>query len=247
MSQSSANQPLALAWHQAVPPLKLERARVRQEAPRVLVDEWERGIAEVALDHANLQAEGAWTTGPSDLLSIIGRARRETFHCAVLAWLMDPTAPHGLATAFLARFLESSGWLPGDGSQALSAAVTYTEVRRTSRLGDRTLDRRADIVVRAPGLCLVIEAKVDHWESDGQCHDTWELWRFEEGAHFVFLTPRGHAATSASGPARQAFHAIGFDTLRDLLSDCLEAAPSPLTPGRASALSYLQTLRQEFR
>jgi hypothetical protein len=36
----------------------------------------------MTVEQQSLRLEGKWLTGPADLLGVIGRGRRETYHCA---------------------------------------------------------------------------------------------------------------------------------------------------------------------
>jgi hypothetical protein len=216
-----------------------------QRAAKIHTETWEERFALMQSQQQALRDEGKWLSGPADFLSIIGRSRRETYHCAVLGWLMDPSAPHGLGTrplaAFLGRAFPDVVFDPDD----LARARVRTEVWRTTTRPDGTeVVRRADIVVMAPGLYLVVEAKVDHREDEGQCDDLYTLFHAEDGARFVFLTPRAIAPRWATGPALRAFRCVGFHELR-LDFDALK--PSDTAPGRSTFESYLQTLRKEFR
>src|SRR5258708_1684856 len=67
---------------------------------------WDRAYELMLEEQRGLMESGAWFRGRSDLLGVIGRARREVDHCAVLAWLLDPRMPHGLGVRFLRRFLK---------------------------------------------------------------------------------------------------------------------------------------------
>ena len=50
-----------------------------------------------------LEERGRWVSGPSDLLSVIGRSGDELTHSAMLAWLLAPSATHGFGSRQLAR------------------------------------------------------------------------------------------------------------------------------------------------
>lgn len=73
-----------------------------------------------------------------NLISVLARGNQELFHSAFLAWLLKPTAAHGLGTRFLRAVLEH---LPSSYSQVLSGEY---EVETESRKGRS----RFDILVR---------------------------------------------------------------------------------------------------
>ena len=178
-----------------------------------------------------------WNSGPSDFLTILGRNRSELAHCAVLAWLMDPKAPHGLGTDFLRGFLQKAfgeGFTAGD----LARAETRREISQ--------MHSRADIVIDCPETTVVIEAKVDAMEGSDQCDRLYKDWR--GNCRFVFLTPRGVRPQTATGAASSAFTKMSMFEVRSLLEEALResGAVSPDPLGRAAVQTYLQTLRREF-
>ena len=94
--------------------------------------DWTTTFAQFVVDQRELRDRGQWYSGPPDLLSVIGRARRETFHCALLAWLMDPGAPHGLGTRYLAEVLKSCFSDVNWDTESLGGTVTECEVVRAN-------------------------------------------------------------------------------------------------------------------
>jgi hypothetical protein len=62
---------------------------------------WEQQFALAEADYRALVHEGRWLDGRADLLGVIGASRRETYHSAILAWLLTPTRRHGLGPRFL--------------------------------------------------------------------------------------------------------------------------------------------------
>jgi hypothetical protein len=63
--------------------------------------QWRKQVNEMIQRQHDLQEQGRWFAGPGSILAILGRSRRETFHCRILAWLLDPMAPHGLKARLL--------------------------------------------------------------------------------------------------------------------------------------------------
>lgn len=198
------------------------------------IDRWTRVIADLLAEQRRMEAEGLWTVGPSDLLSVIGHERREVTHCRVLAWLCDPRAPHGLGVSFLQAIMRALGRdVP---AHQLAGASSEVEVSRSRS--------RADIVITTSRITLVIEAKIDALERSEQCDDLYRDWREEGDVVFVFLTPRGRPPLTATGEACDAFSVLSFRRVRELLSHT--TAASVRSRGEAVVRSYLATLEKEF-
>lgn len=198
---------------------------------------WRTKASALITEQHRITAAGNWrTAGPVDLLTIAGRGRRETIHCAILAWLFRLNESHGLEDRMLQVLLKTVGIdaPPAD----IAASHVRTEVVRG--------ERRADIYVTLPGHTIIVEAKVDAFESRNQCLDTFRLFGNDEGARFVFLHPTGRPPDTA-GEARPAFKTLSFHTLRDALESALNDT-NDLPPGaaRATAASYLDTLKRQF-
>lgn len=203
------------------------------------VDHWEDTITLLKKEQDKLVRAGRWTSGPGDMLSILGRSRRELDHCAILAWLMDPKAPHGLGARFLEGFLKAafSDTLAARGVD-LSLTETATEVVRQHS--------RADIVIQLAEQTVVVEAKVDAEEGDEQCNHLFLDWGSK--CWFLFLTPSGHKPTTATGKAADAFFSMRFGEVGEILEELVEAGRevTPIPSGRDATKTYLQTLLREF-
>lgn len=200
---------------------------------------WNESFDSLRDETIALKASGRWTVGRPDLLGIVARSRKETFHTLILGWLLDPVAPHGLGTAFLESLLDACApdSMPNDRSELLRATVSCEVLKRHSR---------ADIVVETPRAVIVIEAKVDAEEGLRQCDRLYEDYSGESDAEFVFLTPDGRPPQTATGDAAESFKCLSFRIVRDLLSRCLEEDKAHDVEGRATILTYLDTLRREF-
>jgi hypothetical protein len=102
-------------------------------------------------------------------------------------------------------------------------------------------------IAQAPGLTLIIENKVDAVESPGQCDLYYRLFGDEPGARFIFLSPRGRAPLTASGPAAVAFVALSYRAVADALRSVLEdTAAERAGPGRDATVEYLRTLEKRL-
>ena len=205
-----------------------------------VVERWERNFAALQQDQLALSERGLWFSGRGDLLGVIGRGRREVDHCAVLAWLLDPNMPHRLGTRFLRQFLRrcrpDRTFAP---EELASARVRCEECREHGR---------ADIVLRAGRLTVVVEAKIDHVERPSQCDDLFRDYGDEPGVVFVFLTPHRSRPTTASNLAASAFVCLSFREVRDDVRAVVIGAGELMSTSaaRASIECYLQTLDAEF-
>jgi len=157
---------------------------------REVIGSWEQSIDSMRREADSLRDRGRWRGGHRTLMHALGIQRREVFLTAGLAWLLDPDGWHGLGSRVLSGLLGQLG-LPPAVSYPVSVAVEET------RSGGET---RADLMVRMPGVTLLIEAKVYAHEQPGQCDRLADAWADEEPT-LVFLTLDGRlpytAVTSA--------------------------------------------------
>jgi|TARA_B100001964_G_C14132223_1_gene553446 hypothetical protein len=202
---------------------------------------WERDFTEMQAEQRDLAANGAWVAGPADLLTIIGRSRRETYHSAVIAWLLEPGGRHRLGTTFLRAILDKCLTEGEFDTDDLAACVTDTEVDAASS--------RADIVVSGPGLHLVIEVKVDAAEGPNQCQRLFDDHNGSE-AGFVFLTPSGGEPRSCNDDIRAVWAPLSFGWIANELENLMASQAEQIATdmaARGTVRSYLATLRKEFR
>jgi len=172
-------------------------------------------------NEVSLRSEGAWTAGPSSLLEVLRLQRDEVRNCRVLRWLLDPITPHGLGAVVLERFLAD---LADAGAPLLDEphlATVETEVTRA--------DTRADIVVRHPRGTVVVEAKINAGEGDGQGAGLAAQW---PGATLVFLTRSGAAMTSAGGSTWIRYR---WRRILQHVDDALDQASAPANRQQAHA------------
>jgi hypothetical protein len=209
-----------------------------RRADRTSIAEWTRTIEVVRREERDLRARGAWVHGRDDFFGILGFHRAEVKHSAMIAWLLDPCARHGLGTRFLAGFVRRL--FPSEAFESLPVARTTCEVTRG--------DCRADIVVEMPETSIIIENKVDAVESPGQCDILFERFGEDIGSRFVLLTPTGKRPDSATGEAAEAFVSVSYADLSAVLEATLAETPTGHDSwGRWTAKDYLRTLRREFR
>lgn len=186
---------------------------------------------------------GLWTSGPADMLSVLGRQRDELMHSRLIGWLLVPTNRHGLGRTFLTGFLDHV-W-PGEG--LLRSGPVFVETEAVgSALDDvgRQREARADIVLRGDGLTVLIENKLDAGEQPEQCERLYWAWAAEPGeTRWVFLTPTGRApVTATSDAAKTAWRAMSYEELRGIIATAIENAAASPTTGRATAMQYLASL-----
>jgi hypothetical protein len=190
-----------------------------------------------------LVAAGRWVSGPSDMLTVLGRQRDELLHSRLIAWLLVPTNRHGMGRAALAGFLDAL-W-PGDGLMRSGPVSANLEVPGSGLDADGRLhEARADVVLRGDGVTVVIENKVDAGEQPAQCERLYWAWAGEPGdTRWVYLTPTGRPPVTTSSPAAAAaWRSMSYAELRTILEAAFATASSADPLGRATAGQYLETL-----
>lgn len=206
--------------------------------PRTAADvaAWEADVARLSAEHDALVRDGRWVVGVDDILSIIGRSRHEAYHSAMLAWLLNPLAKHGMGAALLARLLQRCG--VEDGPSRHRARVECEVVRGNTR---------ADIVAFCPDVTLIVENKVDAGEQERQCDRLYEHFGNEPGAVFLYLTPDGRAPQTATGAALAIWATLRYRDFAAMLDAALhDTRANASASGLAAAQNYLATLRREF-
>ena len=182
-------------------------------------DEWAPQLARVRADYLRLVEEGRWTSGPRDLMSVLGATDDELSHSRVLAWLLQPTGRHGLGSSVLDRLLRA-GW-PDLPVPDLGLAVVRREVPRE----DAISGTRADVVVNVDATVLIIENKVWAPESEAQCEAQYRHWHEEaDDVRFLLVSRDGHLPLSAiSAEAQAAWRAMSYRQLAGLLDELLDS------------------------
>jgi hypothetical protein len=113
------------------------------------VNDLESGFRRLHACLAEAEREGRPDVAGSGVFEVLGMLRREPAHSAVLAWLLDPQACHGLRDSFLRAF-----WLRvlGDCPTHLTPAMVSRRARRARGRAEITvtgLDWRFTIDVNA--------------------------------------------------------------------------------------------------
>ena len=193
---------------------------------RELIGNWEQSIDSMRREADSLRDQGRWRGGHRTLMHALGVQYREVFLTAGLAWLLDPDGWHGLGSRVLSGLLTQVG-LPTAVSYPVRVAVEET------RAGGET---RADLVVRMPGVTLLIEAKVYADEQPGQCDRLADAWT-EEQPELVFLTLDGrlpHTAVTSAG----LWHRLAWPQVAEVIADAARA--SDCAPGVLDLLATIE-------
>ncbi len=177
---------------------------------------WPEQFDGVRAAYMRLVEEGRWTSGPRDLMSVLGATDLELPHSRVLAWLLQPTGRHGLGSSVLERILRA-GWPDMPMPDDVSMTVVRREVPRDDALGAT----RADVVVMVGPTILVIENKVWAAESEEQCEAQYRHWLPEaDDVRFLFLSRDGYLPRSVVSPeAQAAWRAMSYRQLAGLLDE----------------------------
>jgi hypothetical protein len=206
-----------------------------------LPGDWQDGFREAEAAHDDLIRAGRWQSGPRSLLGVLGLRSSEVDHSKVLAWLLDPTARHGLGSALLERLLVRLGMPATHARHRIRVAV-----EEECQPGDRPDVGYVDIVVRGDGWTVVIENKV--WSGQhGRQLDTYHASYTDGATTFAFLTPDGIPARSADPQVAAAYIPLSWrrhviPDLQSALDGCAADSTFP-----AAALDYLTALTEEFR
>ena len=227
-----AISPLIAEWSDLI-----FREGARQDAEqKALVARWSSRLPGLRTRYEDLIEAGLWLRGPADFFGIVGLSRSEVHHSAMIAWLLDPTGRHGLGVSFLSAVVESL-FVP-DSGRGLRVQKVACEVARG--------DTRADIIVWADGMTLVIENKVDAEEGFRQCDRLYDKFASEPGPLFLFLSPTGRRPETATGDAAESFRALSYRTLIKLIEDSIPQASQQKSDGLNLVENYLSTLKEQF-
>jgi hypothetical protein len=216
-------------WNQDISTLTARWRDITSDEP-VQPAAWRVRLLAMQARQTELQRQGQWLRGPSDLMSICGVHRKELAHSAALRWLCDPSGSHGFGPAFLSELLAATGGTLGSVIDADAA----TEVARPTS--------RADLVVRTTMWTLVAELKIDAGESERQCQRLFDDWRGEPDLRLIFLTPSGRAPmTTTTAAAAAAWNCLSWSDILKILDKTLVVADRGAAP---AVEEYRRTLRR---
>ena len=196
-------------------------------------------MTEMCRQHDRLVADRLWLAGPSAFLDVVGLARDENTHSRMLAWLLQPTARHGLGCGFVRRLVVHCA------REAVPAAIA---VRKVS-FSEWRNGREADLVIRGREFTLVIESKIDAREQPAQCDDLYENFKGEVAPLFLFLTPDGRKPSTATTlESQRAFKTLSWADIRVMLEDALRESGrvAQVASGVDVVRNYLRTLKEQF-
>lgn len=187
---------------------RLSAAFRESDAPLVSDQDLRAGLGRLRAAIAEKRRAGEWINTYVNAFDVMGRPRLEAAITYTLAWLLNPEESHGLGDQVLRQVLQHAS----RGRRLRTGGVTV-ECEVPFALG------RFDISVCGPGWRLVIENKVDSWESDSQTPRYAEELRRSGGVPLgIFLTPRGTAPQDT-----EIFRALSYRKLREFV---LAAQPS---------------------
>jgi len=229
------------AWEGEYALIASEWAALGLATSRVDADAWEANFIALGREHEALVGSGQWLSGPQDLISVIGRRDKELTHSAAVAWLLNPTSRHGLGDRVL-RTMCMVAW------PEMEIPDGPFRIRREIERVSGGMQARADIVVWAGDVIIVIENKVWADEGDIQAERLYRVWVDEAAdVRWLLLSPRGGPPRQiTTAEARGAWRSLAYPRLAGMVSDAISDAPPPVTLGRQSAIQYLATLRSMF-
>ena len=227
------------SWKVNIRAMEREWDEIAARRTKTLLVEWHEAMAEMRRQQDRLVSDALWLTGPSDFLDIVGLARHENTHSRMLAWLLKPTARHGLGSGLVERLVEHCTGEPASAPLGVRR-VAFSEWRN---------DREADLVVWGRSFTLVIENKVDASEQPSQCDDLFENFKNESAPLFLFLTPDGRKPrTATTQRSQRAFRTLSWPEVRAMLETALnESRPTNgVAPAVDVVRNYLRTLSEQF-
>lgn len=169
------------------------------------------------------------------IVDLLRRGNQELFHSAMIAWLLDPNAEHGLGNAFLKLFadkLAEKGCI--DLKEMVSASASSSVTVRTETRSSRS---RYDIELTLEDKLVVIENKTKSFGDDAQ------FSAYEENIPRPILIPLGLCDVSFNRSTRERYKVL---TYKDVLF-CLSGLLVPSTDFGVLIRHYRQFLERELR
>jgi len=155
---------------------------------------------------SSLEALPEVTEPPKPMLRILGSSRAEQKWNTLLAYLLDPSQPHGFGADLLKVFLDKASQVIDDEIDYYHRDIEQVSVDTEV---ESPQNNRPDILIRASGEWFVcIESKVDSSEGDRQTQRYIEDTHIgkekkdeypEGGQHYLFLSKRFAPDSSAAG------------------------------------------------
>lgn len=193
---------------------------------RATVSGWKAQLTELKSKQRALAHAGAWTAGPRDLLGVLGLSRRRRAHASVLGWLCDPSAPHPLGDRVCAALLELAG----------APRTTLPRPLRVGYEGQAGSGLVVDLVIRAPGLTLVVLLDVEGLAlQEPEAREALvDAFRNEQDVVWLCISPRTNLG-------HEAFRRCSWRELNASLKSLREAHTPCVTLS-----SYIETLDALF-
>ena len=179
-----------------------------------------------------------------NLFDVLKIERRELQQSALLAWLLDPTASHGLQDYFLRRFLTAAAQKAQDEG---ITGITPLNVDAWDLANIEVATERHNIDVllisQEDEFVCIIENKIGASEHSNQLnrylatveHEYQGLTRFP-----IFLTPDGMETESNTS---EPYVPLGYEVIEGLIKRTLETRGSTISSGIAQFLEqYARTL-----
>ncbi|PST48172.1 hypothetical protein COO72_09040 [Bifidobacterium callitrichos] len=182
----------------------------------------------------------------ANIFDMVGMSRQEIRHSSFLAWILDPSNPHGLRDLFIRRLLAElyKAYPKGYATLAVEDLSNLTVERETTTGTKKRIDLLAyDSNQR---LVLCIENKVDSGLHDRQLdtyykytETTYQNWRYRI---YVLLSPSGDPAPDDQCNNPDDWIPISYTTIAHILEGLMPYAE----PHCASIIDdYIRMLKKE--
>jgi hypothetical protein len=157
-----------------------------------------------------------WRSTSWNLFDVLGRPRLEDAHSRMIAWLMNPSNPHGLRDGFLKAFFDKA-------FEAFHITVPAGTLECRVTVKKKIDSGEVDIEVKGPSWWLIVENKIDCVEEHGQTRKYAahyeQFAKLRETFFPVFLSREGKR------PESRDFAPMSYRDLRDVLES---VRPAPL-------------------
>ena len=182
-----------------------------------------------------------------NIFDVLKIERRELQHSALLAWLLNPSASHGLNDYFLRRFLTTAAAKAQDDG-IIGITPLRVDAWKLADVEAATERHNIDILltsVQDDFVCF-IENKIgasEHSEQLERYLDTVEHEYQHNTTLPIFLTPDG--IEPANQDTSERYVALGYQPIADIIDHILDTRNSNISSGIAQLLDqYSRTLRR---
>ena len=182
-----------------------------------------------------------------NLFDVLKIERRELQHSALLAWLLDPAASHGLQDYFLRRFLTAAAAKAQvDGIAGITPL--HVDAWELANVEVATERHNIDVLLISQNdeFVCIVENKIGASEHSSQLErylDTAEREYPDLTPFPIFLTPGGVEPESQTNADR--YVALGYQQIADLIDRTVKTRGSTISSAIAEFLAqYARTLRR---